>query len=124
MQKTIFCDIDGTIVYHKTIKDLDEILESDGQIVEELLPGVKELWECFDDDVIIITTARDIKYKNMTENIFKLNNLRYDQILFNLGTGPRVLINDTPDIRVQKANAINVKRNGGFYFESEGPLNL
>ena len=34
-----------------------------------------------------------------------------------LPCGPRYLINDTPDILFKKAIAINVKRDGGFFFD-------
>jgi hypothetical protein len=119
MGKTYFIDVDGTIVKHLSNDDLNKILNEEHKYKEELLPGVKELWKTFgEDDCIIITTAREeLKHKAMTEKIFKENGLRYNQMIFNLPCGPRVVINDTPDIMFKKAIAINVMRNGGFYFD-------
>jgi hypothetical protein len=122
MGKTYFIDLDGTLVHHKTIADLDKIL-TNPTLREHLLKGVQELWTHFsDDDYIVITTARSSRYQAFTERIFVENSLRYNKILFDLQSGPRVLINDTPNIASQKAIAINVQRNAGFYFEDEGPL--
>lgn len=122
MGRTFFIDIDGTLVYHRKASELDNMIEN--PVKEELLPGVKELWEYFDvDDCIVITTARRNRHRVFTEKIFTENNLRYDRMLFELETGPRIVINDTPNISEQKASAINVKRDGGFYFEEDVDLN-
>lgn len=118
MGRTFFIDIDGTLVRHKHAEELDNMIES--PVSEELLPGVKELWEHFEvDDCIVITTARRERHREFTEKIFEENNLRYDRILFEMETGPRIVINDTPNISIQKASAINVQRNGGFYFDED-----
>jgi len=118
MGRTFFIDIDGTLVRHKTAVELDNMIET--PINEELLPGVLELWDHFEiDDCIVITTARRNRHRGITERIFKDNNLRYNMMLFELESGPRILINDTPNISVQKASAINVRRNGGFYFDED-----
>lgn len=116
---TYFIDIDGTIVHHKTENDLEELLFSDSddkESVEELLPNVKEFWTNIEDhdNIIIITTARSEKYRCLTEKIFKKFNLKYHQLIMDLRTGPRVIINDTPDLTFQKAISINVKRDQGF----------
>ena len=113
--KTYFIDIDGTIVKHLNNIQLDEILESEHK--EELLPGVKTLWNTFHkNDKIIITTARKEKHRTFTELIFSKNELRYDALIMDLASGPRILINDTPSITYKKALAINVQRDKGFYF--------
>lgn len=118
MGRTFFIDIDGTLVRHKHSEELDNMITN--PVIEELLPGVIELWNHFDiDDCIVITTARRERHREFTEEIFRHYNLRYDKILFELETGPRIVINDTPNIAVQKASAINVRRNGGFYFDED-----
>ncbi len=116
MGRTFFIDVDGTLVCHKDAEYLDNMIEN--PIKEELLPGVKELWDYFEiDDCIVITTARRDRHRIFTEKIFTENNLRYSRMLFELETGPRIVINDTPNVSIPKASAINVKRDGGFYFE-------
>lgn len=122
MSKTYFIDIDGTIVKHLSNDDLDNAL-IDPDIHDVLLPGVIELWSSFDDDdMIIITTARLSIHEEFTKKVFAKHNLRYNKMIFDLRTGPRVLINDTPDIFFPKAIAINVKRDGGFFFDENAHL--
>lgn len=117
MGKTYFIDVDGTIVPYLTYEQLDEMLNDTK--TEQLLPGVKELWNTFQpDDRIIITTARYERHRQFTEAIFKENNLIYSVLLMDLPNGPRILINDTPDILYKKAIAVNVQRNAGFYFKN------
>lgn len=119
MAKTYFIDIDGTIVKHLTNNDLDEKMSLSKNDPEILLDGVKEFWETFDkDDIIIITTSRKQCYKTLTKKIFEDHKLRYDVLLMGINTGPRILINDTTDILFNKAIAINIKRNTGFYFNT------
>lgn len=85
-------------------------------INEELLPGVREFWgKILPDDKVIITTARYESHRVFTQKIFTDNNLRFDMLIMNLPNGPRIIINDTPDILKEKAIAINVKRDGGFF---------
>lgn len=109
--KTYFIDVDGTIVKHLSASMV-------GVAKEELLPGVKEYWSTFDqNDFIVITTARPEILRSKTESILKDNDLRYDYLIMGLPYGPRTLINDTPDVTQPKAYAINLKRNGGFYFD-------
>lgn len=116
---TYFLDIDGTLVPHLTNEQIDLIMSNKIVIKEELLVGVKELWTKFKkNDVIIITTARRESHRELTTKIFTENNLRYDNLIMNLPSGQRVLINDSPDIFYKKAISINVKRNQGFYFDA------
>ncbi len=118
MSKTYFIDIDGTIVKHLTYGQLD-----DPNVQDILLPGVLELWKSFDDeDIIIMTTARLQKHEKFTKKIFEQYNLRYNKMLFDLNSGPRILINDTPDIFFPKAISINVRRNNGFFFDKNASL--
>jgi FMN phosphatase YigB (HAD superfamily) len=110
---TYFIDIDGTLVHNKQEEDLEQLLLTDNEQMdstEELLPNVMELWNSFkSNDIVVVTTARSEKYRTITFN------MRYDMLIMDLRTGPRVLINDTPDtLSYQKAIAINVKRDQGF----------
>ena len=99
---TYFIDIDGTLVHNKEEEDLEQLLLIDNENIEsteELLPNVLELWNSIKkNDVIIITTARSEKYRTLTEKLFKKYSMRYDKLIMDLRTGPRVVINDTPDL--------------------------
>ena len=116
--KSYFIDIDGTIVTHLSNYEIDLIMSKTENFTELLLPGVQKLWEQFTpNDKIIITTARAERHRKMTEKIFKDYQLHYDLLIMDLPSGPRVLINDTPDALFQKAIALNVQRNVGFSFD-------
>lgn len=116
MGRTFFIDIDGTIVKHLDNTEIDYIIENNCGLKELLLPGVKELWESFfNDDYIIITTARTEKHRQFTEKLFHENNLFYDLLIMDLPNGPRIVINDVKDNEDSKAIGINVIRNTGLY---------
>jgi len=104
--KTYIFDLDGTILKYNLIFTEDR---------DELLPGVKDLWNTFNsDDMIILTTARSEKFKDQTIQFLNDNNIRFNHIIFDLPRGERVLINDKkPDVDVT-AIAINVERDKGF----------
>jgi uncharacterized HAD superfamily protein len=113
MFQTYFIDIDGTIVPHLSNTYLDEVVQNNIIIEENLLPGVKEFWNKLDEsDKVIFTTARTEKHRVLTEHTLKRHQLRYDVLLMDLPSGPRVLINDYVD--EHKAFAVNVKRDQGF----------
>lgn len=112
--KTFFIDIDGTIVPNLSIEDLDNALTIPNYI-QELLPGVKSFFnKLHRNDIVIFTTARESKYKELTERTLHHHKIRYHQMIMNLTVGQRFLINDTVNMFYQKAIAINVLRNHGF----------
>ena len=147
MRNTWFIDIDGTIVKHKTNEELDERRMFLGEklpvfpygkditknelLDEEILSGVKDFWlKIPDKDVIILTTAREHRHKWLTEQMLRVFDLRYDQIIFALGSNKRFLLNDRephkgdsityPHIlegaikSKDKAIALNVERDKGL----------
>lgn len=106
---TWFFDLDGTIVKHKGGNE--NWTEKD----EELLPGVKELWNTIPkDDKIILVSARTGKYKDSVLKLLDKEKIRYDHVIFDLPRGERVLINDTKPRGLKTAIAWNVDRNKGF----------
>ena len=107
LRHTWFIDLDGTILKHNG-------LWQDGYDI--ILPGVKELWKSIPiEDCIIITTARKEMWKEETVKALKENDLRYDQIIFSLSHGERILINDIkPEKNLKTAIAWNVERDKGF----------
>lgn len=104
--KTYIFDLDGTILKYNLIFTEDR---------DELLPGVKDLWNTFDpEDMIILTTARPKKFKEQTIQFLNDNNIRFNHIIFDLPRGERILVNDKkPDVDIT-AIAINVERDKGF----------
>jgi len=101
LPKTWLIDLDGTIVKHNGYKE-------DG---DKLLEGVREFFENVSaQDVVIILTSREAKYKDETINFLKTNNIRFDHIIFDLPYGERILINDMKESGMLTAHAINKKR--------------
>tara|TARA_R110000868_G_scaffold13711_10_gene63634 strand:+ start:9823 stop:10191 length:369 start_codon:yes stop_codon:yes gene_type:complete len=117
MTKTIFCDIDGTLLYQNPnfLDWYDKPIES-----RFLLDGVKE--KLFDWYVkgytIILTTGRPETDKKTLEQFFGDNGLYYHQLVMNCGSGERYLINDNEPVNEARAKvkafAIPVIRNSGI----------
>lgn len=103
LPKTWILDLDGTILKHNGyIDDKEEVLEG----VEDFLNQIS------DNDLIIILTARDIKYKESTIDFLKRHNIKFNDIIFNVPVGERILINDKKPSGLPTAHAINVQRDG------------
>ncbi len=102
LPKTWIFDLDGTIVKHNGYK-------IDG--VDTLLDGVKEyLNEIPAEDFILVLTSRTDEYKDMTLSFLKENGIRYDEILFNMPMGERIVVNDRKPSGIDMAVAINLDR--------------
>ena len=102
LPKTWIFDIDGTIVKHNGYK-------LDGY--DTVLPGVNEYFASIPaEDYILIITSRTNEYKEQTIEFLKKNNIRYDNILFNMPMGERVLVNDRKPSGLDMSVAINIDR--------------
>jgi hypothetical protein len=109
--KTIFCDIDGTILKHT------------GDIVKnytcssETLPNVIETFKSWDKNnfkIILITGRKESTRKYTEEQLGRLG-IVYDELIMGLPNGDRVIINDKkPRHPRNTAYSINVVRNKGF----------
>lgn len=107
LSHTWFIDIDGTIVKHN------------GYIINKsdtLLKGVKKFFKNIPkNDKIILTTSRSKKNSKKTIIFLKINKIKFDQIIFDLPYGERILINDIkPKNKLKTAISINVKRDMGL----------
>lgn len=102
LPKTWIFDLDGTLLKHNGYK-------IDG--IDTLLDGVKEYVEAIpDEDYILILTSRTNEYRDMTIDFLKENEIRYDEILFNIPMGERIVINDRKPSGIDMAVAINLNR--------------
>lgn len=104
---TWLLDLDGTIVKHNGYK-------IDGR--DSLLDGAKEfLTSIPEGDKIVFLTSRKVEYKEQTEEFLKENSIHYDEILFDLPYGERILLNDKKESGLITGIAVNKERNLGEY---------
>ncbi|HBT40428.1 MAG: Uncharacterized protein XD58_1843 [Thermotoga sp. 50_1627] len=101
LSKVWILDLDGTLVKHNGYLDGQDVL----------LEGVKEFFEKIGKhDFVIILTSRSEEYREITESFLKENGVRYDLIVFGLGHGERILINDMKPSGLLTAYAVNKER--------------
>ena len=109
LPKTWIFDLDGTILKHNGYK-------IDGK--DTLLAGAKEYIEAIPaEDKIIILTSRTDEYKELTLSFLKEKNIRYDEILFNIPMGERIVVNDRKPSGLDMAIAMNLDRDKANYYE-------
>lgn len=103
LPKTWIFDLDGTIVKHNGYK-------IDG--VDTLLEGAKAYLQAIpSEDKIVIFTSRTEDYRQLTLDFLKEQEIRYDEILFQMPMGERIVVNDRKPSGLDMAVAINVERN-------------
>jgi uncharacterized HAD superfamily protein len=109
--KTIFSDIDGTLIEQARFEDLDPN-------VVNVLPGVREkMNEWYEaGHHIVLTTARPWSLELITKQQMENAGIRYHQIVMGIGREERILINNNskgePDNA--RAMAVAVGRDAGF----------
>ena len=103
LPKTWIFDLDGTLVKHNGYKidGYDTILEG----AKEYINGIPK------EDRIIILTSRTYEYQDITLRFLVDNGIRYDDILFEVPMGERIIVNDRKPSGIDMAVAINLDRN-------------
>jgi len=109
--KTVFCDIDGTLVPH-TGDITHNFSDMSGP-----LPGVLDAIRAWDraNYRIILTTGRKESTRAATEAQLKAFGIVYDDLIMGLPNGDRVVINDRKSRGIRNtAYAVNIVRNKGL----------
>lgn len=102
LPKTWIFDLDGTLVKHNGYK-------IDGK--DTLLPGAKEYLDALPkEDRIVILTSRTEQYRAETLLFLEESGIRYDDILFNMPYGERIVVNDKKPSGLHTAVAMNPER--------------
>ena len=109
--KTIFCDIDGTILRQVEFNELNEYNF-------EVLPGAREKFAEWIEagHHIVITTARPETYRGLTERQLGRAGFNYHQLVMGIGRDERYLINNSEKLtpEISRANGLPVKRDEGL----------
>ena len=113
MVKTIFCDIDGTLLkfrddFGSTMNYAEPLRGAVQTTIEWHRKGYK----------VILVTGRPEPFRRRTENQLQRFGIIYDQLVMGVGSGPRYLVNDIPPPLEglhgkPTAFAINLARNDG-----------
>lgn len=103
LPKTWIFDLDGTLLKHNGYKE-------DGR--DTVLPGAREYLEGIPaEDRVIILTSRAEKYREQTLLFLERQGIRYDEILFDMPMGERIVVNDRKPSGLDMALALNIDRN-------------
>ena len=103
LSKTWIFDLDGTIVQHNGYK-------TGGKDI--LLEGAKEYLDGLpSEDKVVIMTSRTEEYRKQTIDFLEENAIRYDEILFEMPMGERIVVNDRKPSGLDTAVAVNLERN-------------
>lgn len=102
LPKSWIFDLDGTILKHNGYK-------LDGK--DTLLQGAKEYLDTLpEEDKIIIFTSRTKAYRQMTVEFLREYQIRFDEILFNMPLGERIVVNDRKPSGLDMAITVNMDR--------------
>ena len=114
--KTIFCDIDGTLVIHPGSNNNHEELPKSKHKLQVLKGTLKKLWEWDSKGYrIILTTGRKESMRKATIKQLEKAGIIYDQLIMGIGGGQRYLINDLKAGRdYDTAISFNLKRDKGI----------
>ena len=111
MSKTIFSDIDGTLVYQVPFDDIDPFKS-------KALPGVVDKMVSWfkSGHHIVLTTARPESLRHDTIQEMDILGIPFHQLVMGIGRAERVLINNNSDKHPEqvRAKGVVVEKNGGF----------
>jgi mannose-6-phosphate isomerase-like protein (cupin superfamily) len=109
--KTIFCDIDGTLMKHSG--DIVDNYKNNPITLNDVIQNIKQ-WEKLNYK-IILTTGRKECLRDITTKQLLDAGIIFDDLIMGLPNGYRVIINDKKENSPENtAYAINVVRNKGL----------
>ena len=109
--KTIFCDIDGTLVKHVP-PNIAQSPDFEMELLDGTIDKLLE-WDKLGYN-IILTTGRKEGLRDLTEKQLQKAGIFYDQLIMGIGGGVRYLINDNKPEGDNTAFCICIERNKGI----------
>ena len=109
--KTIFCDIDGTLVEH-----ISPLETAKPGFKMKLLPGAIDKlneWDIKGYNIILTTGRRESARKETEKQLAEVG-IIYDQLIMGFGPAVRYLINDKKTNGDLTAHSINLDRHEGI----------
>ena len=111
MSKTIFSDIDGTLVHQVPFESIDPFKS-------KALPGVVDKMVSWfkSGHHIVLTTARPESLRHDTIQEMDILGIPFHQLVMGIGRAERILINNKSDKNPSqvRAKGVIVEKNGGF----------
>ena len=111
MNKTIFSDIDGTLVHQVPFESIDPFKS-------KALPGVVDKMISWfkSGHHIVLTTARPESLRHETIQEMDILGIPFHQLVMGIGRAERVLIYNNSDKHPEqvRAKGVVVEKNGGF----------
>jgi len=108
--KTIFCDIDGTLLKHRSPEDIASGASS--SLTNDALKAIKQ-WEANGYNIILVT-GRKPSLKKTTKTELASYGIVYDKLIMGIGGGDRILINDRKPNGRPAAWVVNLDRDKGL----------
>ena len=106
----MFCDIDGTLLKHRSPEDIASGVSSSP--TEEALQTIKQ-WEANGYNIILVT-GRKPSLEKITKTELASYGIVYDKLIMGIGGGDRILINDRKPNGRPAAWAVNLDRDKGL----------
>ena len=109
--KTIFCDIDGTLLKHYNKGMMGQVSNESiicNNVRDAILSWDKKSY------TIILVTGRKESHRPELERQLKKAGIFWDHLIMGLSNGPRVIVNDIKSADTQRAMSFNVVRNTGI----------
>jgi hypothetical protein len=109
--KTIFCDIDGTLLFHKG--DIVKNFQEEPLLLSNVIESIKQ-WEKLNYKIILTTGRKECVRKETEQQLSKLG-IIYDYLIMGITNGDRIIINDKKLNGIKNTcYAINLVRNKGL----------
>jgi len=108
--KTIFCDIDGTLIKHLPPDKIAQ--ERNTRVLQGTIDKLIE-WDRKGYNIILVTGRKE-SLREITIKQLQQYGIIYDKLIMGIGGGARILINDCKPDGTESAYAINLQRNIGI----------